>query len=491
MMGPCAHPASELLNLCGYVAFINVRLGDLVWIAFWFVGVPLVAATLFAQPRWRRPLLALLVFSTCHIKKPFYMELFFEPYRGVDRGFGVTIPDILFFGFLLYLLLGGARSKIIWWPYNTALWMLLVLISAISLTGSQIPYYGLFTIHKFIRGWILYWVIVNLVREKEDIEAVLNGLIAAVLFQGAVVLFDKYVTHTVVNRSVGSFPHPNSLAMYIDLIIPTLLALFLAGVQSKWKGRLTALAILLGMVCVIFTKSRAALVIMMGAFGLVTGVSVLIKPTPRKFGVIAAGLAVVTVIGALAAPRLIRRFQKAPKESEQTRIYFNNAARAMADEHLFGVGINAYSWMLGHRTYYWYVYPDKLEDENLDLDEFRASKQGVSRLGTAHHIYYLFAAETGWLGMWVFILYILRFYVHNVVLFFKARDDYYRAILLGLLAGFATLHLQGLLEWVFRQTQVFYLFFILSGLMVAIGPHVRRRPRRREATGWSAQPASA
>jgi hypothetical protein len=38
---------------------------------------------------------------------------------------------------------------------------------------------------------------------------------------------------------------------------------------------------------------------------------------------------------------------------------------------------------------------------------------------------------------------------------------------LGMLVGFLTLHLQGLLEWVFRQTQVMYLFFILSGLMVA------------------------
>jgi len=51
----------------------------------------------------------------------------------------------------------------------------------------------------------------------------------------------------------------------------------------------------------------------------------------------------------------------------------------------------------------------------------------------------------------------------------KTHDKYYQAILLGLFVGFSTLHLQGLLEWIFRQTQVFYLFFILSGLMVAIG----------------------
>jgi hypothetical protein len=74
----------------------------------------------------------------------------------------------------------------------------------------------------------------------------------------------------------------------------------------------------------------------------------------------------------------------------------------------------------------------------------------------------------------VFILFISRFYVHNFVLLVKARDEYYQAILLGLLIGFATLHLQGLLEWIFRQTQVLYLFFVLSGLMVAIGNMMKR-----------------
>jgi len=101
----------------------------------------------------------------------------------------------------------------------------------------------------------------------------------------------------------------------------------------------------------------------------------------------------------------------------------------------------------------------------------------MSRLGTAHHIYLLFAAETGWLGMWTFILFLLRFYLKNVVLLLKAHDPYYQAILLGLFIGFSTLHLQGLLEWIFRQTQVFYLFLILSGLMVAIGNIMKMETR--------------
>jgi hypothetical protein len=288
-----------------------------------------------------------------------------------------------------------------------------------------------------------------------------------VILQG-IVFWDKYVTHAVVNRSVGSFPHPNTLAMYTDLIIPAILALILADGFTKKRNRWAIAALFAGMLCVVFTKSRAALVIMIGALGSVTAISVFIKPTMRKMGIIFIGFVLMDMIGVAVAPRIIKRFQSAPKASAETREYFNSAAMAMANHSTFGTGLNSYSWMLGNTEYYWYVYPDKVDTVD-DLDAFRESKRGMSRLGTAHHIYLLFAAETGWLGMWIFILFLLRFYLKNFVLLLKAHDEYYQAILLGLFVGFSTLHLQGLLEWIFRQTQVFYLFLILSGLMVAIG----------------------
>jgi len=446
---------------------------SLLGVVTFLVGVPFVTGTLYALPRLRRLMLGLMVFATCHIKKPFYMEVFFEAYRGVDRGFAVTIPDLFFFGFFFWLIMGGSNRKLILWPYNSTLWLLLVLISILSLTGARMPYYGLFTVHKFIRGLLLYWVMVNVVRDRDDVKVVITALIAAVLFQGWIVFFHKYITRAVVNRSVGSFPHPNTLAMYIDLIIPAILAMILADSFTKKGNRWATMALFAGMLCVVFTKSRAALVIMMGALSGVTAISIFIKPTARKMGIVFIGFLLVDMVGIAVAPRIIKRFQSAPEASEQTREYFNYSARAMARDKLLGTGINSYSWMLANTDYYWYVYPDALNTED-DLDEFRESEQGQSRLGTAHHIYLLFAAEIGWAGMWVFILFIGRFYLHNLILLFKTHDEHYQAVLLGLLIGFTTLHVQGLLEWIFRQTQVLYLFFVLSGLMVAIGNMMKK-----------------
>ena len=321
-------------------------------------GVPTVLLALISFPGLRRPLLTLMVFTTCHVKKPFYMEVFFVPYRGVDRGFGVTIPDLLFFGFFLWILLGGTKRKITWWPFNTTLWMLLIGVSALSLVHSQVSYYGLFTLHKLFRGYVLFWVVVNLIRDRDDIAAVGDGVMAAVIFQTGVVIWDKYITHKVVNRSIGSFPHPNTLAMYVELIVPMILAVFLAGSYTKRRNRLAPMAILGGLVCVIFTKSRASLVLTCAALGGVTGISILSRPSKRKVAVALAGFLLADIMGVMAAPKIIKRFREAPEASALTREYFNDAARAMANDHVLGTGLNSYSWVLANTDYYWYVYPD-------------------------------------------------------------------------------------------------------------------------------------
>jgi hypothetical protein len=452
-----------------------MKVASLLGILTLLIGVPAVLLSLFTYPKIRRPFLILMVFWTCYVKKPFYMEVFFVQYRGVDRGFGVTVADLLFFGFFLWIILGGSKEKIIWWPYNTIMWQLLIAVSIVSLITAPLPYYGLFTLHKFVRGYILYWVVVNLVRKKEDVGDVVFGAMAAVVYQAWVVVWNKYVTRSVVNRSVGLFPHPNTLAMYIDLVIPMVQTLLLAGGFSRSRIKWAVIAVGGGLVCIIFTKSRAALVIAGAALAMATCLSIILKPTGKKIAIAFVGFLLVDILGIIAAPKIIERFQKAPEASELTRVYFNNAARAMANDRLFGVGLNGYSGALANSDYYWYVYAEERETVK-DEDEFRESPMGQSRLGTAHHIYYLFAAETGWPGMIVFIIFIARYSFHNLILLFRARDEFYQAVLLGLFIGFTTLHLQGLLEWIFRQTQVFYLFCALSGLMVATGNIMKRTP---------------
>lgn len=439
---------------------------SLLGILVFLVGVPAVTIWLFMFPGHRRLFLALMVFTTCYIKKPLYQEVFFVNYRGVDRGFGVTIPDLFFFGFFVWMLLGGLGGKIRWVPFNSIPWFLLIVVSAISLVGSIEPFYGMFTLHKFVRCWILYVVMVNLVRSREDVIVVLTALGAAVVFQGIVVFWDKYVTQAVVSRSIGTFRHPNTLAMYVDLILPILIGALMTTALDRYRRVLFSAALMLGFIAVLFTKSRAAMLLLPASLGTVVVVSLMMKPTLRKGGILLIGLVAVSFITALALPRLIRRFESAPKESAETREYFNEAAHAMARDRLFGVGINLYSHALANTDYYWLVYPDRTEEP--DPEAFRESTMGQSRLGTAHHIYWLYAAETGYPGLVVFLIHTGAFSLYNVFLFFREKDHLFKSIYLGMFVGTSIHHVHGLLEWIFRQTEVQYLYFVLMGSMVAM-----------------------
>ncbi|MDP8228905.1 MAG: O-antigen ligase family protein [Candidatus Electryoneaceae bacterium] len=448
-------------------------------------GPLVVARILFTIPRSHNFMLGLMVFSTCHIMKPFYQEVFFVLYRGVDRGFGVTIPDVIFLGFAIYLLWGGKRKRNnIWWPYNITLWAILIFISIMSLAECDVAYYGLFTVHKLVRGLILYWVIVNVVRTKRQMYVIILAFFAAMIFEGGFVLFSKYITKAVVNRAVGSFPHPNTLAMYMNLISPIALSMLMVGALPRKTNKWAILAIGMAMISVVFTKSRGALVFMMAALGFVMFTSYIIRPSWRKSKLVMFALIATLIFGSIAAPKIIQRFKKAPKESAETREYFNIAAKHMANDHFFGVGINTFSYMLSAKeAYYWDVYPDKWVEfvergDYMAAEDFRWSKRGQSRLGTAHHVYLLFAAEIGWLGMWVFVVFVARFYLRNIIFFFRTKDLYYKSIALGMLAGLATLHVQGTLEWILRQTQMFYLFLIVCGLFTAIYNAQRREKRR-------------
>jgi len=247
--------------------------------------------------------------------------------------------------------------------------------------------------------------------------------------------------------------------------------------KSKKETVYFAMALVLGMISVVFTKSRGGLIIMLGGLFMAAGASSVLKLTVQKIRVLFLGFIVVCILGSMAAPKIIQRFQKAPKESAETRHYFNSAAKAMADDYFWGIGINGYSYSLANTEYYWYVYPDVEED---DREAFRDpdNPRAGSRLGNCHHIYLLWASECGWISMYIFMALVGIFMLINAFLILYTRKDpFYNAIVIGLFCGFTTLHLQGLLEWVYRQTQVYYLFHFLSGVLVAVLTHRKKLPQ--------------
>ena len=158
-------------------------------------------------------------------------------------------------------------------------------------------------------------------------------------------------------------------------------------------------------------------------------------------------------------PSLIDRFINAPEASAISRHLANHAAVSMANEHLFGVGINNYSYVINHTAY------RKFIDNPVDR-------------GIVHNIFLLHASEMGWPGLLIFLLMMANFIRIGYKNIGRSESTLISSIAVGITVAVVVLNLQGLLEWFFRQTYITIEFFMLAGFLMAL-PKVNRSSRRR------------
>jgi len=420
-------------------------------------GVPIGAILMRQSKLVERILLALLLLAPAADITINFMS--HEWYRGDTRGIEFDLTDIVALTMLLGMAISSRFRKIRLAPTGSVPFAIFLLFLFLSIANAYVPLYGFFTLSRILRGFMLYVVLYNYLRNApERIEFTFKILAVAILWQTIRVLEQKYMMG--IYRATGTFTHPNTLSLYAEMIVPLLLA---AVLHKKQKPQaLFWFAILGGMLCVLSTFSRAGIVILGGAIFMSILLSLWQKQTSRKVLIIVL-FCMIGIAGAIkASDSIIERFLKAPKSSEESRNNFNAAAHAMAEEKIFGVGLNNYPYALKNTEYAAYI--NYVEAE----------------AGVCHHIYWLYAGETGYLGLASFLLFIGSFYLKALRFSVKRRPDLYRAAGLGILASYTALHLHGFTEWVFRQSAILYLFFTLSAILIVCIEISRGRRKNRQ-----------
>lgn len=413
------------------------------WLVFVgaLVAVALAGQYLRDKPRGRFWLLVVLsidLFNPAHINL-----ISQENYRGDSRGIEITSVDLM--AMVLALAQPSATKKVARYRFVRALYLLAMLL---SLSDTPDVLKSLFSIWKLVRMYLFFETLATTLIDPNMISAAAYGLGAGVVVQGLLALEQKYLFHMV--RVTGSMPHPNSLAMMVNLVAPVAFALWLSG-----RGRRIVVPVFgLAGLCTIISLSRGGMLMFAMATGLGAVISVARKPEMRRIKILVGLLFGAAAVLAKSIDTIIERFTTAPKESEQARVLFNAAAKMMANDHVFGVGVNMYSYVLDHGGY-----ADRLHIEPGD------------RNGIAHHIYWLTTAELGYFGVTAYLLVLASVYVS--ALRAAVRPGLVGTLGTGITLGLTTMYLQGTAEWIARQTPMAYAFWLYAAMVAALRVQTR------------------
>ena len=281
----------------------------------------------------------------------------------------------------------------------------------------------------------------------------------------------------------ATFPHQNSLSLYLELYGLLALGVLMNEKIGKFLLLLCLAAFGGSVLLIVFTYSRGGLVVYFGGIAIVCALSILVNGlSARRLTLMLIGLIVMLSIVGYALPRIIERFTKAPESSKNTRIGLAIAASRMADDYTFGVGANNFSEYSGSA-------------HNYSTTDFFVPEG--ERAGLVETIYLLVAAECGWWGLAVLILWFLYYFFSNSISMIVLRKKPCSGFVIGVFGGLTCNYWHSTLEWSLKQYNNFAGQMVIFALIGVVAVHrktivaaYRRSLQLEKAAGAGASPAS-
>lgn len=421
-----------------------------------FFGIPIGVILAKKYPIIEKVLWFLLLFFTAKTEDINFISM--ETYRGTSKGFEIGLVDITAM-ILFFIILGRSKKYPIKLPMGSYLYFTYFLFSCFSIINSDIYIYSFFELWKMIRMYFYFFVVYNLIHSFKDIEQFLKYMAIIVCFITMIVLKQKYLEGMF--QTMGPFPHQNSLVMYLIVYG----SLFLSYLLNAKKSNIYLWTIAFGFcaIDILSTLSRGGMALFSLSIFIIFLLSYANKFTFRKVGI--AGLFFVLGTGVLykASDTIMERIRTAPEESVSVRLVLAEAAQNMANDKLFGVGLNNFALKINPP----YSYGNHIERANSD-----------EKGGLVETIYLMIAAETGWLNLAVFIFMLLFFYFKNISNYFKLKHGKlrkYRYLCIALIGALLSIYLQSTLEWVLKQTNNYYQLMFIFAVIGSITKIIEKR----------------
>ena len=378
-------------------------------------------------------------------------------WRGTARGYAFTAVS-LFAVPLFASMVCSLKYKVRWFPPGAFFYFLYYFAVLLSGVNAVHMHQWGFEVYKMFWMYITFLAAFNYMNNSRNLTYFIYLVALTLIILFIVGFYQKYRMGIFQIRS--TFPHQNSLSLYLELFGLLMLGVLMNERMSKLLFFLVMCAFGGSVLLIIFTYSRGGLVIYFGGIAIVCALSILFNGfSVRRLILMAIGLAVMLSVIGYALPRIILRFTKAPEASKNTRIELAIASKRMADDYRLGVGANNYSAYSGTEHDY--------AREHFDNPSQPKTQYG----GIVETIYLLVAAECGWWGMVVLILWFFYYYFSDIISIFILRKKPCSGIVIGLFGGLTCNYWHSTLEWSLKQFNNFAGQMILYAVIGVIAVH--------------------
>ncbi len=360
---------------------------------------------------------------------------------GQTKGVIITMLDAL----ALAVVIRSRRSPL-FFPF-AAIIMAYIGAAALSMVFSNNPQASFFYAWQLGTVLLVFWATANICMTEDGPKMIIAGLVCGIALQAGYSVSQKL---SGVVQASGTMGHQNLLGVATHFTLYPSLALLMATKKAK----LPLLGVIAGLVVVAFGASRATIGLAGIGVMLLIFLSMVRKPSARKTKVAVIGLVVLALATPVAVSSLQQRFAISSTEgSNEEREAFERAARMIFADHPMGIGANQYVIIANTEGY--------------------SQKAGViwnrgSRSAPVHNTYLLVAAETGFIGLFCFILLILVPIVAAFKFAWSNRSDPKGDLAVGIGVTLIIFALHSFYEWVMVTWVIQYLLAIIIGILAGL-----------------------
>ena len=390
----------------------------------------------------------------------------------------LVVIGLMFWGIKL---LEEEKFKFVYSPLNIPV-LILILFSCLSLIWSDAVYVSLQQLPLFLVGPFLYFIIINNIHRKQQINHILTVLlILGGLFGIYGILQYNGIDFPIWAENVGRFQvfglfgNVNYFAEYLIVFLPIAVSLFLVS-QNKFRRILLLIGIVAMGASLTFTFTRgsylgfgSALIFMFFVFLISRGKS-FIKNNKKIFIIILIAIIIITFLFTVPTPlnkddTFISKIKSRISPTALTQSYpirrriatWKFTALMIKDHFLIGSGIGTFKYNTlkyqakffeqgDNRSIYPYGFAEKSHNEYLQL-----------------------WAELGIIGLLIFIWLLICYFNYGIKLLRRIKDDYMQGLIIGLMGSIVAVLVDALFGFPLHLMATIVLFWLSIGLTITIG----------------------